>query len=103
MTEDLDVSIRTSKKIWIQDVQSTIVNERCYQNLNLIRDAEGFLRCRGRLENADVTDNVKYLYLLLKEHKFTELDVIYSHELVLHNGLKETLTQLRSEYWSVKA
>ena len=79
------------------------MDERHYQNLNLFRDADGLLRCRGRLENADVTDNVKYPYLLIKEHRFTELVVIYSHELVLHNGLRETLTQLRSEYWIVKA
>ena len=84
-------------------MQSTIVDERRYQNLNLFRDADGLLQCRGRLENADVTDNVKYPYLLIKEHRFTELVVIYSHELVLHNGLRETLTQLRSEYWVVKA
>ena len=47
-------------------MQSTIVDERRYQNLNLFRDADGLLQCRGRLENADVTDNVKYPYLLIK-------------------------------------
>ena len=46
---------------------------------------------------------LKYPYLLIKEHRFTELVVIYSHELDLHNGLREALTQLRSEYWVVKA
>ena len=96
MTEDLYISIGTCKKISIQDMQSIIVDERLYQSLNLFRDADGLLRCRGRIENADVTDNVKYPYLLSKEHRFTELVVIYSHELVLHNALRETL-------WVVKA
>ena len=41
--------------------------------------------------------------LLFKEHRFTELVVIYSNELVLHNGLREPLTQLRSKCWVVKA
>ena len=59
---------------------------------------------KQKLEQKSVTlFNVKYPYLLLKEHRFTVLVVIYSHELVLHNGLRETLTQLRSEYWIVKA
>ena len=40
--------------------------------------------------------------MLLREHRFTELVVIYSHELILHNGLRETLSRLRSEYWVVK-
>ena len=42
------------------------MDERHYQNLNLFRDADGLLRCRGRLENADVTDNVKYPYFFKK-------------------------------------
>ena len=71
--------------------------------MNLFCDADGLLRCRRRLENADVTNNVKYPYLLIKEHRFIELVVIYSHKLVLQNGLRETLTQVRSEYWVAKA
>ena len=65
--------------------------------MNLFRDADGLLRHSGRLENADATDNVKYPYLLLQEHRFPEL-VICSYELLLHNALRETLTRLRSEY-----
>ena len=66
VTEDSDVAIGTCKKIWIQNVQSILADERRYQNLNLFRDADCLLRCRGRLENADFTDNVKHPYLLLK-------------------------------------
>ena len=36
------------------------MDNRRYQNVNLCRDADGLLPCRGRLENADVTVNVKY-------------------------------------------
>ena len=43
MTEDLDVSFGTCKKIWIQDVESTTVSGRRYQNLKLFRDADGLL------------------------------------------------------------
>ena len=59
VTKDLDVSIGTCKKIWIQDLESTIVDERRYQNLSLFHGDDGLLRCRGRLENSDVTDNVQ--------------------------------------------
>lgn len=77
--------------------------DKRYLNLDLFCNDDGLWRCRGRLGNADVKDNVKYHYLLLKEHRFTELVVIYSHDLVLYNGLRDTLTQLRSEYWVGKA
>ena len=43
VTEDLDVSFGTCKKIWIQDVESTTVGGRRYQNLKLFRDADGLL------------------------------------------------------------
>ena len=43
VTEDLDVSFGTCKKIWIQDVESTTVSGRRYQNLKLFRDADGLL------------------------------------------------------------
>ena len=66
MTEDSDVTIGTCKKVWIQNVQSILADEKRYQNLNLFRDADGLLWCRGRLENADFPDNVNHPYLLLK-------------------------------------
>lgn len=67
MTKYLDLSIGTCKMVWIHDAQSTILDERRYR-FNLLHDTDSFLPHRGRLENADVTDSVKYPYLLLKEH-----------------------------------
>ena len=52
--------------------------DKRYLDLDLFCDDDVLWRCRGRLGNADVTDNVKYHYLLLKEHRFTEL-VLYIH------------------------
>ena len=40
--------------------------------------------------------------LLDKDHYLTRLIVTDAHVRVIHNGVKETLTELRSEYWLVK-
>ena len=43
--------------------------------------------------------NMKYPYLLPKSSHFTKLVVVRSHEQVKHNGVKETLNNLTSEFW----
>ena len=40
--------------------------------------------------------------LLDKNHPLTSLKVMDAHRHVMHNGVKETLTELRSSYWLVR-
>ena len=44
----------------------------------------------------------KHAILLNSKHHITTLIIKDCHEKVMHNGVKETLTQLRSKYWIVK-
>ena len=69
----------------------------------MIHDNEEWCKIWRGLDFSVQNRHEEFNNLLLKEHRFTELVVIYSNELVLHNGLRETLTQLRSKYWVVKA
>ena len=66
--------------------------------LNAFMDNNGFLRCGGRINNANVPDNVKFSYLLPKAHYFARLVVIYAHTVVLPKGARETLNFIRSQY-----
>ena len=47
--------------------------------------------------------NNKYPHLLLKDHLFTKLVVLHAHKLVKHSNLRETINQLRTEYWIPKS
>lgn len=76
-------------------MQSTIEDDRRYLNLNLFCDDNGLWKYKGILGNGNVTSNVMCPHLLLKEHRFTEVVVIYSHDVVSHNDLSSTLNQLR--------
>ena len=59
-------------------------------------------RCGGRLENADISDTAKSPILLNVAHYITRLIVTHAHESLMHSGVKDTLTQLRSRFWIVK-
>ena len=60
---------------------------------------DGIIRCRGRLQNAPITYDARFPIFLPRDTKFTVLVVQYYHKLVLHNGVKETLNQIRSKFW----
>ena len=62
----------------------------------------GVWYCKSRLNNADIPQTAKYPALLNKEHHLTLLITWDAHSRVMHNGVKETLTELCSKYWIIK-
>ncbi|XP_047143059.1 uncharacterized protein LOC124817258 [Hydra vulgaris] len=87
-------------KIWIQYTQQTITSTKNYKqiqrDLNL-RKVDGIIRCYGRLENAPIPSDMKYPIFLPRDSEFTDLVIYYHHSIVMYNGVKETLNQLRTE------
>ncbi len=92
--------------LWVTHVQKKITEQNDFQalrsQLRLFQDDHDLWRCGGRLHNADIPYSVKYLILLERGHPFTELVVRRAHVRVCHNGVKETLTEVRSRYWIPK-
>ena len=72
------------------------------QQLGLHCGADGMWRCKGRLQHADLPEPARHPILLHKGHHFTWLIVSDFHARIMHSGVKETLTQLRTMYWVVK-
>ena len=64
-------------------------------------DEKGVLRVGGRIDNSSLSFDSKFPALLPKDHHFTELYIWHCHKVVRHNGMKETLTELRSKYWII--
>ncbi|XP_065665416.1 uncharacterized protein LOC136086850 [Hydra vulgaris] len=98
--------LRNAKIIWIKFIQQNIYSSKNYKqlknDLGFFFDSEGIIRCRGRLGNASISYNIKFPIFLPKESLFTELIILHCHESVKHNGVKETLNQLRLEFWIPK-
>ena len=90
--------VKVSQRRLIQDERFKI----WVQQLRLCAGQDGIWRCQGRLQQSDLPETVNYPILLDKKHHFTKLIVMDCHARVLHNGVKQTITQLRTKYWIVK-
>nr|XP_047137485.1 uncharacterized protein LOC124813988 [Hydra vulgaris] len=91
-------------KIWIQYTQQTITSTKNYKqtqrNLNL-REVDGIIRCY--ISYVAIRNEVSIPIFLPRDSEFTDLVIYYHHSIVIHNGIKKTLNQLRSRFWVPKA
>ena len=58
--------------------------------LGLYLDDDGLIRCRGRLQYAQLPHNTKFPILMPKESQLSTLIVRATHSMVLHGGVRET-------------
>ena len=68
----------------------------------LYLDSCGILRCKGRLNNAPLSNSSKNPIILPTKHHFTDLVVIDNHERTFHSGTNITLSSLREKYWIIR-
>ena len=60
---------------------------------------EGVIRCKGRIDNSELSYSARFPVLLPKKHWFTKLMIEETHCKALHGGVQETLCKLREHYW----
>lgn len=100
--EDIDSALL----FWIKESQRCLLNDQRFkswsQQFFLFTDDKGVLRCGGRLSNATLPYATRHPVLLSRDHYLTSLLVRQAHQQVMHNGVKETLTELRTRYWLIK-
>ena len=98
--------IERAQVMWIKELQCAMEGNQNFKSwnrdLNLFTDKDGVVRCKGRLSNSELPYSTKYPILLDKEHHLATLIVWSCHRRVLHGGVKETLTELRSKFWLVQ-
>ena len=91
---------------WIRINQQQLVSNKDFpvwkHQFGLFLDDHGVWRCKGRLSNANIPEMAKFPILLSSKHHYTDLVVRDCHVKVMHGGLNETLTELRSRYWLIK-
>ena len=95
-----------AERLWIIEAQTPLTQDRSFdaweKQFGLFLDPSGVWRCRGRLTHAELPYSTKHPMLLSKNHFLTTLIVKNAHERVQHNGVKETLTEVRSKYWVIR-
>jgi len=68
----------------------------------LYLDDQGIIRCKGRLGESSLSEGVNNPILLPAKHKYTTLLISEYHEVVHHNGIRETLNPIRQTYWIIQ-
>ena len=99
--------ISKAEVLWITNAQHALAGAKDFKlqqkQFNLFKDEKGIWRCGGRLSHAEVPYAVKYPVLLPRTDPLSTLIVQEAHERVFHNGIRETLTEVRRRFWIPKA
>ena len=68
----------------------------------LFLDKDQLLCCHGRIGNSSEPESSKTPFLLPSKDKFTELVISETHEFIKHNGIRDTLSTIRSKFWILR-
>ena len=102
------VLLQSVQQFYYRDILSKIKDKAkskrpaIIQQLSLYLDDDDLIRCRGRLQYAQLPHNTKFPILMPKESHLSTLIVRATYCIVLHDGVRETLTELRQSYWIPK-
>ncbi|XP_053378167.1 uncharacterized protein LOC128547996 [Mercenaria mercenaria] len=102
--------MKTAEEMWLLHVQRkhfadefesirSAKKNNLQQQLGLYIDEVGLLRCKGRLENADINENAKHPVLLPRKDRLTYLFIDKIHKEILHSGVSQTLAKTRQRFW----
>ena len=98
--------IKSSKLLWLKENQNYLINESNFDDLKKVlclqQDDEGLFRSMKRIMNADLPYDTRAPTILSRKHRLTELIVWNCHKAVKHMGVRQTLTELRSNFWITK-
>ena len=104
--DDSPTDLDKARLLLLQASQSQLPKHPSFTSwrhqFGLYKDSSNLWRCRGRLSNTNLSDCTKNPILLDKSHHLTTLIVRDAHRRVLHNGVRETLTEVRAAYWIVR-
>ena len=68
-------------------------------NFSVFLEKNGLLRVKGRLQNLLLSYEIKFRILFNKNSLLVRAIIFDCHREVLHSGLKNTLNELRCNFW----
>ena len=94
--------VHAASNLWLRHIQGIFYSKKydaLKKNLNVFIDEHGIFRCRGRFANSSLQHERKYPILLPTDSHLTILVIRDAHKSVLHNGVRETINEIRRKYW----
>ena len=109
--------LTNAEELWIKAVQASSFDEE----IEFLRDhrqnktvpptyvsqfglflENGVVKCKGRMNNAELLGSARNPILLPSKHDFVQLVIKKVHASVKHCGLRDTLTTIRERFWILK-
>ena len=94
-------ALSDAERSWIENSQRNLECEKLFNSLksqlNLFMDENGLRHCGGRLANSDIPYSTKSPLIALKPPSHSNNAL----KCVLHNGVLETLMEIRMRFWIV--
>jgi hypothetical protein len=101
---------------WIETVQTECFSaemDALQKNTDLPRESKiprfnpflgvGLIRLGGRLQSTDLSADLRHPHLLDGKHHFVQLLIWHTHIRLHHLGVRIILTELREEFWILRA
>ena len=87
--------VHIQRKHFAKEIQSISDNRmnNIIRQLGLVLDSKGLIRCVGRINHAQVSEDTKRPILIPKTDTFTRLLIESYHRRLLHVGIAQTLSQ----------
>ena len=111
------LELTNAEELWIKAVQASSFNEE----IKFLRDhrqnkavpptyvsqfglflENGIVKCKGRINNAELLGSARNPILLPAKHDFVPLVIKKVHASVKHCGLRDTLTTIRERFWILR-
>ena len=95
--------IENFERAWVKEIQKSLDHTQLKElnrTLASFKHEEGIVRCKGRLINADLPDATKFP-ALIPPGQLTTLIIRDCRKGIMHIGVKDTLSQLRTRFWLV--
>ena len=98
--------ISRAEELWIQESQRGLLLDKKFPTWKtqfslLFQDERKLWRCGVRLQNADLPYSAKHPILLNRKHYLATLGIRDAHRRAQHNGVRETLTEVRAKFWLI--
>ena len=67
--------------------------------LDIVLDQDSLIRCRGRLQDANLPIDARNPILLPSNTQITRLIIRHHHDRSFHSGVSSTICSIRQRYW----